>query len=474
MNDGSVPESPVSPFLIPYLPQFNKLLDDLDLIDGFVLYPVELSGHDLARGLAEWIGSHGRRAHFVAPSTEEDLREIAAALIALRPASGDVVVFAGPPLIDSDAVMPDLAYGLRLLNQRRDSIKRQLGVPLLWCGPRGFLAATAERAPDFWSIRDLGGKLLAPGEHEAWRLPGTLGVPYAPAAVDEEPQRLKALYKEALTQGDVANAAKIALRLVTFLDYRLELKEGLDLCEEILATLGSDERHGLMRVRVLYRKAQLLKTQGAAQEAKSLLENVVIPGFARANRRLSKLRAQQTLADIMGREGDLKGALDLLRRKVLPAAQAEYDAESLTSLQGQIALYSGEMGNWTQAIQALTRDVLPSFQRLGDVRSQAVTLGHLASIYFRAGRLGDAIRVTREEVLPAFETLADQEGQLIQSNNLAAYLFSRGRREDLWEARNLLAHALRLARRHHLTQADEIHALMKQVDERLQQSTDPG
>lgn len=466
-EDEPRPDTRTPPFLLPYLPQFRALLDDLDLVEDFLLFPVQLSGHDLARGLAEWLTANGRRAHLVAPVSEGELRDLAPSLLNLNPAPQDIVVFAGPPLLDEEELPPGLAYGFHLLNQRRDSIKRQLKVPLLWCGPKGFQAATAVRAPDFWSIRDLGGKLKSPEEKDAWRLPGTLGLPYLPLDADENPERLRELYQAAKLQNNPVNAARIAIRLANLLRFQLELEEGIGLCDEALADLGPTSGHEPLRAMVFFKKAELLLGRGAVEESAAILQHDVIPTLEGSGRHHPFLQALMLLAETLKKQGRYAEALKILQKRVFPNAQHDFDAPEQASLRLKMAMCLDETGHAGEAERILTREVLPVFKRSGDARSQAVALDELARIYALQGRLDEAIRLCQREVLPTLEAISDRAGQISARSNLAMLLIRRGKKSDLLDARTLLAQALRGAQRHHLSVAASIREELQKLDEML-------
>lgn len=458
-------EAELPPFLLPYLPQFRALLEDLDLVEGFVIYPVEVSGHDIARGLANWLGEHGRPAHLVAPTTEAELRDLAPSLLALHPKEGELVVFAGPPLLDADSLPEGLAYGLHLLNQRRDSIKEQLGTPLLWCGPKAFLAATAERAPDFWSVRDLGGKVTKPSEREVWQLPGTLGFPYRAADANEDPARLRSSYEAARRQGDTLNATRIAARLLDILIYRVELEGAAALYDEAQSFLGTSAQEELARTLLLRKKISILQIQEKLEEAIDLARGTLIPTLRQLGKDRLIISAQQILAELLSSARRDREALDLLRRIELDARE-NLDRPSFIYLRGQLARQLSNLGQLREAERILTKEVIPAFRQMGDARSLAMVLFQQASNLARQGRLNEAIDLVQKEVLPTFDGIDDAVGTVKSYDLLAAFLFQRGHKDDLLDAHNCLIRALRESRRHHLD-TSQITAHLREVDRKL-------
>lgn len=142
----------------PYLPRFQEILHALSFPDGFVLMPVEVPSEDVAHALAAWLTAQRRPVTVVEPTAEEAWRGLTPALFEAEPEADGVLMVIGRRL-ESEGMM----WGLRLLNQRRDSIGRHLGCPLLWCGPREFLDATWRAAPDLWSVADVPKRLEPPG-----------------------------------------------------------------------------------------------------------------------------------------------------------------------------------------------------------------------------------------------------------------------------------------------------------------------
>ena len=469
MTEPVSPHEPsaLPPFLVPYLPQFRALLDDLELIDGFVLYPVDLAGPDLARGLADWLRAQGKKAILVHPETDDALRQMTAHLLSLTPAPDEVVVFAGPSVLDADAPLSALDEGLHLINQRRDSIKAALGVPLLWCGPREFQRTTAERAPDFWSIRDLGGKLRAPSEKEVFQLPGTLGFPSSFHRTEEDPDELSQRYREARRQGDYKNAVRLAVRLSLVFDFRAQSQDALRLLDEAIglhpAMLVKDNP---LRARVLEAKTSLFLSAGLFQEAKTLLESEVLPHARRKGHRRNVAITLAKLATARARLGDHPGALRLLQREVIPMLRLEGDLEASAVHETMLASELIHAGNPTEASTLLQSSVLPYFRRTGDARSTAMASELLARTWRRSGRLDEAIHAQRDIVLRTFDSLGDLRSSVSARSTLADMLVARGAPSDLLDARTLLVQALREARRHQLPNVTEIEKRLSSIAKR--------
>lgn len=139
----------------PFIPQFGEVWGILERLTGFALVPVEVPSHDVAIALLVYLQVRGRRTHFVGSPAQ--WRILTAAIVSAPPGPGGVAVVVEPAEIDAD-----VRAALRLLNQRRDTVAEQLNAPLLWCGSAEFFRATAEQAPDFWSIREITIQIVVP------------------------------------------------------------------------------------------------------------------------------------------------------------------------------------------------------------------------------------------------------------------------------------------------------------------------
>lgn len=157
MSDAAGAGGALPRWASPYLEQFRGIQHALALADGFVLVPVEVPSEDVAHALAAWLTAEGRPMTVIEPTTEEAWRGLTSALFEAKPGEdGGVMVIGrrGEP--------PGMVWGLGLLNQRRDSVGRQLRCPLLWCGPWAFQDATWRAAPDFWSVGDVPKRMEPP------------------------------------------------------------------------------------------------------------------------------------------------------------------------------------------------------------------------------------------------------------------------------------------------------------------------
>jgi hypothetical protein len=289
---------PPASLLTPYLPSVRELAHVVDLAGGFVLVPVEVKGPDLGRALSTWMSDHDHPAILVEPRDSAAWESLAPSLLNLRPAPGGVVVVNGvaaPP--------PGIFPGLRLLNQRRDSIVRHLGCPLLWCGPHEFLELTWERAPDFWSIRAVDHRL------EETAAPA----PEAAAEPKEELRELRDLHGAAKQQGDAANAGRLAVRLADALIADGDIGPARAILEEAI------QGGGPALPELLLRRAKIERIRGETVAATLTLAEVIRSPEARL-----RAEAQVDLGDLLAASGSTERAEHAYRDALSEASTAGY------------------------------------------------------------------------------------------------------------------------------------------------------
>jgi tetratricopeptide (TPR) repeat protein len=231
----------------PFVPDFEDLLRVVELSEGFVLQPVEVAGPDLARALAHWLAARGHPAVVREPQDDAEWKDITGWLLeeTARPPNGVIMV------IGSREPPEGVFLGLRLTNERRDVIAKTLRRPLFWCGPASFLRLTAQRAPDFWSVRAVERRLKPAAKQEAVPAP----------AVD--------LLEEALRQGDRASAARLALQRARDGLWVGKLDEVDAVLDQVLTHPGALDEE--LESELLFLKAETTRRRGNAQAAIKLL-----------------------------------------------------------------------------------------------------------------------------------------------------------------------------------------------------------
>lgn len=210
----------------------------LSLHEAFILIPVEIPSVAVAKAMVDWLAHRRYRTRVVQPRRQEDWRSLVADLVgpdtASNEPSGDVVV-----LIGTERITREVRAGLRLLNQRRDTIAKTLRA-LLWCGPSAFHVATAELAPDFWSIRDLPLRLgAAPPESSpspAEEARAARGEPDSTLTTSvASPEELRSFLDAARRMSDRPNEARLSLRLARALLGQGSVAEAEPLARSALA-----------------------------------------------------------------------------------------------------------------------------------------------------------------------------------------------------------------------------------------------
>jgi len=403
------------PFALPYLPRFEEVRETLSLYEGFVLLPVEVPSAGVARALAGWLSAQGRAVRVVAPPAG-GWGALPAELVATPGGEGEVAV----AVIGSSEVGADLRAGLRLLNQRRDTVAALLGAPLLWCGPRSFLDAAWELAPDFWSIRELPIRIQAVAVERAAALPP----PEPRTEADAPPEMLRELLEAATRQGDRRNAARLALRLAEALLRRAQLDEAEALAGQAFATFDAEGERGeteaarclMVLGDVARRRYEMRPAEARYKSGLAIFERIEdMSGVADAARGLGWLaefrgdvdlaatwygravHAAERIDDLTLRADALLARGELRRRQadVVGAAQ-DYDQalklyEAVDSWLGQANVLQAR-GNLAQGQEGLAtamplyQQALEMFEAVGSVLGQSNVLAEVAQVFALAGQ----------------------------------------------------------------------------------------
>jgi tetratricopeptide (TPR) repeat protein len=348
----------VPPFAKPYLALFEDLLEVLLLHDGFALIPVETPSGDIARVMADWLAWQGRHVQIVAPD-EGSWNGLAGMILGLSAVPHGVAMVIGPR-----EVTLDLKSGLRLVNQRRDSIAAHLAYPLLWCGSREFLDASWELAPDFWSIRELPRRLT-----HAVRVSETTGQFSLSGATVTPPGMIKMLLDAAREQGDRPNTARLGLHLARTLVAGFQLGEAEELASEALGIFS-----------------EMGGERGAHGVAK----------------------CYQTLGDIARRRYQESRAEEFYRRALSMFQQMMDEnnaAETMYSL-GRLAYWQDKL----DAALTFYDKVIAVGQKLGDLRKQAKVLKARADVHVRRSDSAAAAR-DYDAALTLFQSIRSRTGE---------------------------------------------------------------
>jgi tetratricopeptide (TPR) repeat protein len=301
-------------------------------------------------------------------------------------------------------VVPGMAAGLRIANQRRDSIVLGLSRPLLWCGPEELLSATWERAPDLWSIRGLTHRVTATTQ-AAGETPLWAGVP-----VTDAPERLRGTLERAKEQGDGAMVARVAMQLAEVLLASGEFAEASEVIAQADAAPGAssgalallEARAGLAmndmpRARAALEEAARrgstpaaslavtrgnLALQGDPEAAKRAYEEAAAAARAAGDARNEAVAtANLGVAELaLGDAESALGHLETARAALSEAGDERGEARCVVQLgRTHAALYDAH------AAAACFEEALEMVRAQADVRGEARVLCHLARAYLETG-----------------------------------------------------------------------------------------
>jgi tetratricopeptide (TPR) repeat protein len=364
---------------------FEPIARSLALTSGFTLMPVEVTGPNLGHALASWLGARGVPVRVVEPLDEAQWRAVVASIVDVEPADGTAAVM----LIGPRRVAPGMPAGLRLVNQRRDTIVEGLAKPLLWCGPVEFLSATWERAPDFWSIR--GGttriqrETRAPAESPLW-----VGV-----SVREGPERLRQTLDDAREQADAGLVARVSVQLAEALLAAGEYAEAAEVIDR--APRGADRDAAaalaLLRARVAY---ALGDTEGAARAIRDAEERA-----SKSTRPSLGPLVAAARANLAVRDDPERAREDY--EVALAVTQSRGDRRNEGVLLADLGVALLAMGDADGALARL-ESARALLREVGDERSEARTLVHLGRTHMAlydsrtaAGCFEEALELVRAQ-----------------------------------------------------------------------------
>lgn len=249
-----------------YLPDFRRILHAVEMSDGFVLFPIEVPSFDVAAVLAKWLDRNGHPCLFIS----DERVDWAQALLSEKPAGGGVALMFGG---EGD---PQLEKSLHLLNQRRDTLAKNLSAPLLWCGSRKFLDSTWRLAPDLWSVADVPRRIVrAATREERGRIIGRFGVEYDTSPAEQH-------YAQALAQHDDERARVLGLYRVEKRLERCDLEGAHALLFEMRALRarndpGWEARISLLAGKLAMMKGQLDRAESELSRARDVARDVGSP-----------------------------------------------------------------------------------------------------------------------------------------------------------------------------------------------------
>ncbi len=398
-------------------------------LDGFVLIPVELPGGDHGASLHRWLAEHGQDLPLV------DGREgvpSAAGLIEAGRGRGAVVVGPDEPDAGDERALAEV-------NLHRDRIATELGAPLIWCGTPPWLRCTAERAPDFWSVRTVS---------ERWRpSPGgaaTASNPWSGPLVDDPPARLERLVAEALDQDDPRNAARLGYLLAAALATRSEFAAARDALAHARARIPGDDDGIGFDLLILSARLSVLTDQ---EDAAALLSEARTRAGTSTGRHAQVDLLVAHLAINGGRRDEARALLDGVARDC--REDRPFLAARALTARGRLERTTGS----PVIAEGLLREALALFQGSAEALGEANVLVELADLARDTGRTAQA-RTLLQGALTTYRRHGTSDG-------VARVLLRRGLvaadTGDLSLARGDLTAAARIFRKHHLTR-DEGYA----------------
>jgi tetratricopeptide (TPR) repeat protein len=403
---------------------FESIARALSLAGGFTLMPVDVTGPDLGRALAAWLTERGTATRVIEPLGEEQWRELVATLVTEGEAGSGAVMVLGPRRL-----APGMPAGLRLANQRRDTIVAELACPLLWCGPREFLEATWERAPDLWSIRGMTARVeleaRAPVESPLW--PGVV--------VRDPAERLRGVLEDARARGDAGHVALASTQLAEVLLAQGEYAEVTEVLEAAKAVATGEAAAWL----ALLAGRAAIAADDVPRANESLDEAAAI-----AAREAPHVTAMVTAA-----RGNLASREDPARAKALyeealaamrasPGAQP--DARNEAVLVADLAIARLALGDAEAALAELEA-ARATLRDVGDERGEARAVVHVGRAH---AALFDARAAAAcfEEALAMARDQGDLRGEARVLCHVARAYYDLG---DAEKARDDAARALTLA-----------------------------
>ena len=161
--DNSAPATIEQPYGAEAVAEWRLLLNQFALGDGFAFVVLTVPGPDGAALCADELGAflapQARHLAYVASRTTEELRALAARLLALPDDAAMGAVWVTAALPDTTAEQDDWQaawrYAVGSLNQQRNPLRRKLHVPLIMVGAPWLVPQMREMAPDLWSVRSL-------------------------------------------------------------------------------------------------------------------------------------------------------------------------------------------------------------------------------------------------------------------------------------------------------------------------------
>ena len=326
----------------------------------------------------------------------------------------------------------DAQRWLGSINLQRETLARRCNNTLLLWWPSSALVRLSTDAPDFWAWRST--------EFDFHALP--LPERSAVVAFDRSfsarnnrelaaKQRRRRSIEEYLQR--VAGSEEEDARLTANLNFELaeisfalgeleradtEAQHALKLYHSVGNRLGAAQAQGQI--------ADILQVRGELDIAQDVLENEVLPVFAKLGDVCSVAVTQGKIADILQLRGEFDAALRIREQEELPVFTQLGELRLIAITQGQIADIMEIRGDLDAALRIRELEQLPVYTELNDTRAVAVTQGKVAGILKMRGEFDEALVLLKDQVLPAFVKLGGVREVAVAQGKIADILQARG------------------------------------------------
>ena len=257
--------------------------------------------------------------------------------------------------------------------------------------------------------------------------------------------------ERAVTLGDIARI-KVA---------KGEVDEALKLHQEALTVFQAlgDQRS---RAVTLGDIARIKVAKGEVDEALKLHQDRLTVFQALGDVRERAVTLGQ-IADVYQDRGQLGEALRIRQEELLPAFERLGDVRSRAVTLRKIAEVLIARSELDEGLRLLKEEAIPAVEKIGAIRDRAVFMGIVADVYQARGQWDEALRIRREEQLPVYERLRSARDLLICRAKIGINYLARGATGDRQKALELLNLALQDAQRLQLPEAQQIAAIIQQV-----------
>ena len=256
----------------------------------------------------------------------------------------------------------------------------------------------------------------------------------------------------AVTLGDIARI-KVA---------KGEVDEALKLHQDRLTVFQAlgDVRE---RAVTLGQIADVYQDRGQLDEALRIRQEELLPVFERLGDVRSRAVTLGQIADVYQDRGQLGEALRIRQEELLPAFERLGDVRSRAVTLRKIAEVLIARSELDEGLRLLKEEAIPAVEKIGAIRDRAVFMGIVADVYQARGQWDEALRIRREEQLPVYERLRSARDLLICRAKIGINYLARGATGDRQKALELLNLALQDAQRLQLPEAQQIAAIIQQV-----------